>query len=120
MRLHVLLMIGAVASAATAVRAQPAPQPADPLSTLQGAFGTIVGNAFHAPDQIVAAVAPGAPAALAPPLGGALRTSLQIPGAAFLAVMLPLDRDAAAAVAAPASPPQQPKRKKAPRHREST
>lgn len=95
-------------AAATSAQAQPA-QP-DPLSSLQGAFGTIVGNAFTTPDRIAAAVTPNAAATLAPPLGGALRTSLQIPGAAFVALMSPLaSLDAVGATPPPTAAPVPPR-----------
>ncbi len=114
MKVHALLATFGFVAAATAVHAQTAQAPTDPLTGLQNAFGTIVGNAFHAPDRIAAAVVPPqASAALAQPLGGALRTSMQIPGAAFAALFIPFDTD----LTAPAAPAASQAPASAPRHR---
>lgn len=97
-----LIACAIVAATATGVHAQQAgAAPVDPLTQGQNMFGAIVGNAFRAPNQIAAATIPGA-TSLEQPLGGALRTSLQIPGAAFAALFLPFDTDPAAASPSPA------------------
>ena len=104
MKVHTIFATFGFAAAATTAHAQTAPAPVDPLTSLQNAFGTVVGNAFHAPDRIAAVVVPQADATLSQPIGGALRTSLQVPGAAFAALFLPFDSDAGAAAAAAATP----------------
>ncbi len=125
MKVHAfILTLGSLVGVATAAQAQTASAPADPLTNLQNVFGTAIGESFRVPDQVAAATVPGASAALGPTLGGALRTSLEIPGAAFLALMLPLDNATSASPspspAAPAPPPSHSKRAKAHRHREPT
>ena len=97
MKLHILIMAVCGFVGATAAHAQKAPQPTDPVEEGQKAFGEIVGANFRVPDQAAAVVAPGASAALAPTLGGALRTSLEIPGGIFVGLVNPFaDADAAA------------------------
>ena len=96
------LAVAILAAAAGVSSAQTAQQPVDPLTGAQNIFGAVVGNAFRAPDQIVAAVAPTAPAALEQPIGVPFRRSLEIPGAAFAALLAPFDPDVAAVKPAPA------------------
>ena len=98
----VIATIGMIGAAALA-QAQTAPGPADPLADAQGAFGTIVGDAFHRPDPVIAASsAPGSPAST---LGVALRESLLAPGAVFAGVMKPFaDADQPAAPAEALAP----------------
>ena len=101
-RTFIMASIGLIAGA-TLAQAQSAPGPADPLADAQGAFGTIVGDAFHRPDPFIAASsAPGSPALA---LGIALRQSLEAPGAVFAEVMKPFaDADQAAAPATAPAP----------------
>lgn len=107
MKIHAFIIASiGLMGAATVAQAQTAPGPADPLADAQAAFGTIVGDAFHRPDPIVAAVS--APGSAAPALGVALRQSLEAPGAVFAGVVKPFaDADQPdAPVAAPAPQPR--------------
>ena len=108
MKLHTLVLaFGGLVIATAGAQAQKAPDANGPLEQSQQVFGDIVGANFRVPDQAAAVVAPGASAALAPTLGGALRTSLEIPGGVFAGLIKPFaDADEAAnptPAAAPAS-----------------
>ncbi len=104
MKIHALVLasIGLIGAAPLA-QAQTAPGPSDPLADGQAAFGTIVGDAFHRPDPLIAASS--APGSAAPALGVALRESLEAPGAVFAGIMKPFadadQPDAPAAAPAP-------------------
>ena len=103
MKIHAFIFafVGLV-GAATLAQAQPAS--GDPLSDAQGAFGTIVGDAFHRPDPVIATAS--APGSATSTLGFALRSSLEAPGAVFADVMKPFADADQPDAPAPAPMPQ--------------